>query len=248
MAYRAFLLFLVAAASMLPAAPVAASGVESLLADPVPVPTEGWARLTMLSAAASLLYVVHVAQDHRGLGWRILFFLLGFPFTLILSFLVVPGSNRVLGIDLPRRHSSSDPRQGPAGGDATESSTEIDERKAAWSLLQSVLVGMGAVFFLMPIKTYQFQPIEDGRQIVIESQVWGMGLDPWLAYRREGVWVYSEPGKLLKRQWHRGQWQLQPSPELVLSLIALIVLIVLVVRDERRRERSERRAGAGSGG
>lgn len=196
------------------------------------LPAAGWGSVTTFSIIMALFYGIHLAQDRSSLGWRVLFFILGFPLTFVLSFLVAPGSQRLLGVDLPRH----DRQPAPAATSEDEADpSDSDAVRAAWTAMQPLLIGVAIVILLAPSSRMVQQPLEDQRYEVVESTSWGWIGQPWLIYQREGVRIYDEPGALPEERWERGYWLFEPSPEMLLTIAVLIILFVLFYRDEKRR-------------
>jgi hypothetical protein len=52
---------------------------------------------------ANICYAGMRAQNHPGVGWRMVSFIFGFPGTLITFFVVDQGSERAYGIELPKK-------------------------------------------------------------------------------------------------------------------------------------------------
>lgn len=59
--------------------------------------------ISSLWILANFSYAGMRAQGHRGSGWRIVSFIFGFPGTLLSLIFVDRNSERVYGVDLPRR-------------------------------------------------------------------------------------------------------------------------------------------------
>lgn len=205
-----------------------------------------WQGVSMFTTVMALLYAGHLAQDRTSLGWRILLFILGFPLTFIVTFLVVPGSQRVLGVDLPR-HDLQGARSGDAESDdflgaAAEASEADDprrERKAAWDGAIAFLIGISTVFFLAPSTEYRSQPLGDNRFAVQKTAFWGFWDSPWLSYRREGVQERTRGDGWVEPEWTTDpEWTFEASVHGLVSLVFLLVVFVLVVRDERLRTRA----------
>lgn len=197
-----------------------------------------WQGFSIFTIVMALLYAGHMAQDRTSLGWRILLFILGFPLTFIVSFLVFPGSQRVLGVDLPR--------QDQPGGDASASVKERSEleqqqreRKAAWDGTIAFLCGISLVLLLAPSTEYRSQPLDNDRYAVEKTVFWGFWGDPWFSYRREGVQERDDVRIGNTPEW-RGEreWAFEATIESVLTLVILLVVFALCVRDEWLRSRA----------
>lgn len=68
---------------------------------------EGTARDTGFSAwwiFANISYAGMRAQASQSVGWRIVAFIFGFPGTLLSLLVIKEGSERMYGIDIPRRN------------------------------------------------------------------------------------------------------------------------------------------------
>lgn len=207
------------------------------------MPWEGLSTFTVLMV---ILYAVHLAQDRSSLGWRIVLFLLGFPLTVLASFLVAPGSQRVLGVDLPRNDRRSESIEAP---DAvrTDDEGERSKRKVAWDGTVSLLIGFSLVLLFAPQTQFRSEPIGEGRYAVEQRVSWGWGSDPWLMYRRDGVETRSDDGQF-DTEWSAKRWQMEPSVESLLTLLALLIVFALCMADERNRLRARRpRSSAESG-
>ena len=61
-----------------------------------------------INIIANIIYAGMRAQNNTNKVWRILTFILGFPFTIISYFLVKENSERVYGIDLVKNKSNCD--------------------------------------------------------------------------------------------------------------------------------------------
>lgn len=204
-----------------------------------------WQGLSLFTIVMALVYAGHLAQDRTGLGWRVLLFILGFPLTFVVSFLVVPGSQRVLGVDLPRH----DLRATGHRGDDGERGDDADraERRAAWDGVIALMIGISAVFLFSPDTEYRSEPIEGGRYVVEKRSQWGWGDSPWVVVTREGVKDADEFGGWIESEWSTRQWQFNASLDGVLMLAVLLALFALCIADELRRRRWEDRC-EGSGG
>ena len=52
---------------------------------------------------ANISYAGMRAQNHPSVGWRVLSFIFGFPGTLLSYFVVKEGSERMYGIEIPKK-------------------------------------------------------------------------------------------------------------------------------------------------
>ncbi|NKI34262.1 hypothetical protein HFP89_03695 [Wenzhouxiangella sp. XN79A] len=203
-----------------------------------------WQGLSMFTIVMALLYAGHLAQDRTSLGWRLVLFILGFPLTFIVSFLVVPGSQRVLGVDLPRHdlQSAGAPESTAAESGASDSA---QDRKAGWDGLIALAIGVSLVLLVAPSTEYRSQPMDDHRLHVEKTMFLGFWDRPWLSYRREGVQHRDGEEGWVEPEWTTDrQWTFEATPEMVLTLVMLLIVFVLCVRDERKRTRAlEARSG-----
>lgn len=198
-----------------------------------------WEGLSLFTIVMALVYAGHVAQDRTGLGWRVLLFILGFPLTFIASFLVYPGSNRLLGVHLPPRSAETGrPRSTESASGEGEAGQR--ERRAAWQHTVSILIGVSVVFLLAPSTQYRTEPVSDEQFAVEETVYRGFGDTPWLSYRRDGMLSLSGDSNWTAPEWTtERQWHFEASPETVLTLIALLVVFLLCLRDEVLRSRQD---------
>jgi hypothetical protein len=234
---RSFLVFLLlGVAGFGPALAAPASGGLSITLE------QGfqWQGFSMFTIVMALLYAGHLAQDRTSLGWRVVLFVLGFPLTFVVSFLVVPGSQRVLGVDLPRHDRpvvAASESPGPSA-EAAESEDSSQGRKAEWDGVIAMLVGVSMVFLFAPSTEYLSQPL-DAEQLVVEKTVsWGFWETPWLSYRREGVQARNDDPGWTDPEWVTDrEWTFEASIEALLTLFMLLLLVALCVRDERVRTR-----------
>jgi hypothetical protein len=196
-----------------------------------------WQGFSMFTIVMALLYAGHVAQDRTSLGWRILLFILGFPLTFVVSFLVVPGSQRVLGVDLPRQDLQVSSSFG-ANNEDRDSEEQRQERKAAWDATIAILCSISLVLLVAPSTEYRSQPLDDGRFAVEKTVFWGFWGDPWLSYRREGIQQRNDGELWTNPEWTTArEWTFEASIESVLTLLVLLAVFALCVRDERIRTR-----------
>jgi hypothetical protein len=196
-----------------------------------------WQGFSMFTIVMALLYAGHLAQDRTSLRWRILLFILGFPLTFIVTFLVVPGSQRVLGVDLPRhdRQVADSSGTGEAG---QASENQRRERNAAWDGAIALLCGLSLVLLVAPSTEYRSQPLDDGRYAIEKTMFWGFWGDPWLSYRREGIQERNDGELWTNPEWTTARdWTFEASIESVLTLLVLLAVFALCVRDERIRTR-----------
>ncbi len=202
-----------------------------------------WQGLTVFTIVMALLYAGHLAQDRTSLGWRVLLFVLGFPLTFVVSFLVYPGSQRVLGVDLPRHDLQPAPDSDEAS-DGGAGDGRGSERRAAWEATISLIIGVSFVLLLAPSTEYRTEPIDGGRYAVEKRTYWGWGQESWLAFRSEGVRNVTAAGEVGETEWTSRRWQFDASLEAVLTAMALLALLALCVADELRRGRSSGADGA----
>lgn len=197
-----------------------------------------WQGFSMFTIVMALIYAGHLAQDRTSLGWRLVLFILGFPLTFIASFLVVPGSQRVLGVDLPRhdRQPTGAPESMAAEAGASESA---QDRKAEWDGLIALAIGVSLVLLVAPTTEYRSEPIDEERLLVEKTMFLGFWNRPWLSYRREGVQHRDSEAGWVEPEWTTDrQWTFDATPEMMLTLVMLLIVFVLCVRDERKRTRA----------
>lgn len=197
-----------------------------------------WQGLSIFTTVMALLYAGHLAQDRTSLGWRLLLFVLGFPLTFVATFLVIPGSQRVLGVDLPRHDLQAASGQ-DAEPDCSEEDPERRERRAAWESTIALVIGVSIVLVLAPSTEYRSEAIGEARYAVEKRTYWGWGDEPWLVVRRDGIRDASEENGWREAEWSSTEWQFEASLEAMLTLLVLLALGALCLGDELRRRRSE---------
>ena len=203
-----------------------------------------WQGISTFTLVMAVLYAGHLAQDRTSLGWRIVLFILGFPLTFIASFLVVPGSQRVLGVDLPRYELvPPDPDRPEDPDEAVQAEEARQERSETWGGVLALMLGVAIVALCAPSSHYSHRPLDgDGGnpRVAVEKTVyWGWGETPWLSYRREGVRPVSGVDGTIEPSWtSEREWRFEATPEMVLALLLLLVVVALCIRDERVRTRS----------
>ena len=163
----------------LAAAPLAGASEQYSLIHGFP-----WSGVSLFTLVISLLYAGHLAQDRSGLGWRIVLFVLGFPLTFIVSFLVVPGSQRLLGVDLPRHDSPASAQSIAGDSSGSDTAGERDRRSAAWSCAIALMIGVSITFLAAPSTETRLEPLGEGRYSAVQQVIWGSHEAPWLVYRR----------------------------------------------------------------
>lgn len=206
-----------------------------------------WQGLSLFTIVMALIYAGHLAQGRTGLGWRILLFILGFPLTFVVSFLVAPGSQRVLGVDLPRHDLKATGNRGEDGGPARQHDGEGADRakrRAEWEGIIALMIGISIVFLFAPDIEYRSEPIDGGRYAVEKRSQWGWGDDPWVVVRSEGVRDAADATESIEPEWTSREWQFDASLEGALMLAVLLALFALCVADELRRGRSSGADGA----